>query len=55
MSVDTSIEELPSMHQPDQFDFCQGHSSNEHLQWESMALNLYIFNIIATAITKLDI
>ena len=28
MSVDTSIEDLPKIHQPDLFDLCQGHSTN---------------------------
>ena len=28
MSVDASIEDLTSIHQSDQFDLCQGHSSN---------------------------
>ena len=28
MSEGTSVEELPNIHQPDQIDLCQGHSSN---------------------------
>ena len=34
MTEDTSIEELhvPNMHQPDQFDLCQGYSSNRYFQ-----------------------
>ena len=32
MTEDTPIEQLPYMHQPDQFDICQGHSSNIHFQ-----------------------
>ena len=32
MSVDTSIEDLPTIHQPYQFDLCQHHSSNRHFQ-----------------------
>ena len=31
MSVHTSIEELPNIHQTDYFDLCQGDSSNTHL------------------------
>ena len=29
----------PNMHQPDQFDLCQGHSSNRHFQWKSMGFH----------------
>ena len=36
MSVDTSVEELPNLHELDQFDLCQDHSSKRHLQWKSM-------------------
>ena len=28
MTEGTHIEELPYIHQPDQFDLCEGHSSN---------------------------
>ena len=35
MSVDTPIEELPNMGQPDRFDLCQGHSINRCYQWHS--------------------
>ena len=44
MSVDTSIKDLSNIHQPDQFDFCHGHSSNTDFQWISVdfLLNSYI-------------
>ena len=31
---------LPNIHEPDQFDFCQGQSSNRHLQWKSKGFHL---------------
>ena len=40
MSVDTSIEDQPHIHQPDQFDLCQGHSSNWHFHCKSMGSHL---------------
>ena len=40
MSVDTSTEDLPNVHQPDQFDLYQDHSSSRHFQWKSMACDL---------------
>ena len=40
MTEDTSIEELPNIHQQNQIDLCQGHSSNLHFKWKSMAYNL---------------
>ena len=55
MSVETSVEQLPNMHQPDQFDFCEGYSRIQLFngnQWHA-PLNLYTFNVIATTITKL--
>ena len=56
MIEDTSNEELPNIHQPDQFDLRQGHSSNRHFQWKSMACSLktlYCY-VIATVNTKLN-
>ena len=35
-SVDTSIEKLCNMHQSDQFDLIQGHSSNRHFLWNRL-------------------
>ena len=40
MCVATSFEDLPKIHQPDQFDLCQGHSSKRHFQWKSMSCHL---------------
>ena len=40
MSVDTCIEDPPTIHQPDHFDLCQGHSSNRRFQWESVGFHL---------------
>ena len=34
------MEDLPDMHQPDQFDLSQGPSSNRHFQWKSMGSHL---------------
>ena len=39
-SVDTSIEDRPNIHQPHQFDLCQGHSSNRHFQWKATGFYL---------------
>ena len=57
MTEDTSIEELPNINQPDQFDLSQGDSSNGHFQWKSMAgtLKFNNFNVTENLITKLDI
>ena len=45
----TSVKELPNIHQPDQFDLRQGHSSSRHFQWKSMACTLKkYFNFITT-------
>ena len=45
MSVDTATGKLPNVHQPDQFDLCQYHSSNRHFQGKSIEfhLNSHIF------------
>ena len=40
MSMDTPLEKLYDIHQPDQFDLCQGGSSNRHFQWKSMEFHL---------------
>ena len=42
MGVDTSIEEEPNMHQPDQFDFSQGHSSKWTFSMEIHGIHLEI-------------
>ena len=33
-------EDLFNIHQPDQFDLCQGYSSKRHLQWKSTGFHL---------------
>ena len=35
-----SIEEVPKVHHPDQFIFCQSHISNRKFQWQSIACTL---------------
>ena len=40
MRVDMFSEELPNIHQPDQFDPCQGHITNRLFQWKSMGFHL---------------
>ena len=35
-----SVEDLPNIPQPGQFDLCQGHSSNRHFQWKPMGFHL---------------
>ena len=32
MSVDTSVEELSNVYEPEQFEFCRSHSRNTHFQ-----------------------
>ena len=46
MNVDTSIEKLHNIHQPDQFDLCQGHSSKRHFQWKLIAYTLKSIYVI---------
>ena len=45
MMVKTSIQDLPNIHQPDQFDLCQGHSTNRHFQWKSLGFHPNLFNL----------
>ena len=39
-SLDTSIKKVPKTHEPDQFDLCQGHSSNRCFLRKSMVCTL---------------
>ena len=40
MSVDTSIEDFPHIHEEDPFDLGEDHSSNGHFQWKSVGFHL---------------
>ena len=40
MSIYACIEDLPNIHQPDQFDLCEGLSSNRHFQLKSVGFHL---------------
>ena len=57
ISVDTFIEELSNMHQPDQSDLSQGHSNNRHFSGNQRdsPKKAYSFGAVAITITKLDL
>ena len=38
--VHATTEDLPYIHQPDQYELCQGHRSNRPSQWKSMSFHL---------------
>ena len=46
MGVDTSVEEVPNMHQQDQVDLFQGNSSNEYsmeIIGTYLKINVHVF------------
>ena len=45
ITEDTSLEELPCIHQQDQFDFCQGHSRKKHFQKKSVTWDLQFIEL----------